>query len=234
MLIFNFIPKMTNILGPTSSTVPFLRRLFIGRFVAVILVLAALAGGVWTLRTSLLRGAANLWIVSDPVVQSEVVAVLGGDLEVRPFIAAELYRKGLARKVLVSQSPGTRSSRIGGLPGHSELQRTLLLNLGVPDTAVGMFGEANRNTKDEAVALRDWSDRHDVSRIIIPTEIFAARRVRWIFDREFAGSSVRVAVVSFEPQYTRAEWWKSEGGMIAFQNEVMKYIYYRLKYWGAG
>jgi uncharacterized SAM-binding protein YcdF (DUF218 family) len=219
---------MTNILSPT---VPLRRRLFSGRFVAVILVLAALAGGVWILRTSLLRGAANLWIVSDPVVQSDVVAVLGGDLEVRPFIAAELYGKGLVRKVLVSQVPGTRSSKIGGVPGHSGLQRTLLLNLGVPDTAVEMFGEANRNTKDEAVALRDWADRHGVSRIIIPTEIFAARRVRWVFDREFAGSSVRLAVLSFEPpQYTRAEWWKSEGGMIAFQNEVMKYIYYRMKY----
>ena len=32
------------------------------------------------------------------------------------------------------------------------------------------------------------------------------------------------------PGYTRAEWWKTEAGMIAFQNEIMKYLYYRLKY----
>jgi hypothetical protein len=101
----------------------------------------------------------------------------------------------------------------------------------VPDTAIEMFGQANRSTKDEASALRNWADQHHVSRITIPTEIFAARRVRWIFNREFAGSSVQLQIPSFEPpEYTRAEWWKTEAGMIAFQNEIMKYLYYRLKY----
>ena len=38
-------------------------------------------------------------------------------------------------------------------------------------------------------------------------------------------------IPSFErPGYTRAEWWKTEAGLIAFQNEIMKYLYYRLKY----
>ena len=222
---------MTNVLRPPPATIGLRGGLFVGRLIAAILVAAVVAGGVWLLRDALLRGAANVWIVSDPVTQSDVVAVLGGDLEVRPFVAAELYRKGLVHKVLVSKVPGTRSSRIGGVPGHSQLQRTLLLNLGVPDAAIGTFGEANRNTNDEAVALRDWVNRHGVLRIVIPTEIFAARRVRWIFDREFAGTSVRLAVPSFEPpQYTQEEWWKSEGGVIAFQNEVMKYIYYRMRY----
>ena len=92
------------------------------------------------------------------------------------------------------------------------------------------LGYGNKNTGDEAVALRNWVDQRHVSRVIIPTEIFAARRVRWIFDREFAGSSVRLEVPSFEPpNYSRADWWRNEAGMVAFQNEVLKYIYYRLK-----
>jgi hypothetical protein len=52
-----------------------------------------------------------------------------------------------------------------------------------------------------------------------------------MFDRAFAGTSVHLEIAAFEPpNYTRAEWWKSEAGMIAFQNEFMKYLYYRLKY----
>ena len=40
-----------------------------------------------------------------------------------------------------------------------------------------------------------------------------------------------LAIASFEPpNYTRSEWWKTEAGIIAFQNEIMKYLYYRLKY----
>jgi uncharacterized SAM-binding protein YcdF (DUF218 family) len=203
----------------------------VGRLLAVVLLLFVAGAGIWVARWPLLRGAADLWIVSDPVTHADVVVVLGGDLELRPFAAAELYRKGLVGKVLVSQVEERRSSKLLEMPGHSELNRRLLTKLGVPEGDIVMFGLANTSTQDEAVALGEWADRHGVSRILIPTDLFSARRVRWIFDREFAGSSVRVSVPSFEPpQYTRAQWWKSEWGMITFQNEVMKYIYYRLKY----
>jgi hypothetical protein len=68
--------------------------------------------------------------------------------------------------------------------------------------------------------------------LIIPTEIFPARRVSWMFRREFVGTGVRIEVPSFDPArlYTRANWWKTEDGVISFQNEVLKYLYYRLKY----
>jgi hypothetical protein len=222
---------MTNISQPTSSAVSQRGPRFIGRLAAAILLLTVLVAGVWRERASLLRGAADLWIVSDPLTSSDVVAVLGGQLEVRPFAAAELYKNGLVTKVLVSQVAEAHSSKIGAIPGHSELNRMLLLKLGVPEIAIEMFGQANRSTKDEAVALRDWADEHRVSQIIIPTEIFAARRVRWILNREFAGSSVHLEIPSFEPPgYTRADWWKTEAGMIAFQNEIMKYLYYRFRY----
>jgi hypothetical protein len=41
---------------------------------------------------------------------------------------------------------------------------------------------------------------------------------------------VRVEVPSFEEDFTRAGWWKTNAGLIAFQTEVAKYIYYRFKY----
>ena len=45
------------------------------------------------------------------------------------------------------------------------------------------------------------------------------------------GGSAKPEITAIEPrEYTRAEWWRSETGLIAFQNEIMKYLYYRLKY----
>ena len=214
----------------TSPTVPARERRFVGWPVTAMLAVAVVVAA-WLGRAPLLRGAAELWIVSDPVTRSDVVAVLGGDVDVRPFVAAELYERGLVTQVLISQVAESRSSKIGVIPGHSELNRMVLLKLGVPEGAIGMFGKQNKSTRDEAVALRDWAEQHGVSTIIVPTEIFAARRVRWIFNHEFAGSSMRLQIPSFEPpEYTGAEWWKTEAGMIAFQNEVMKYLYYRFKY----
>ena len=96
----------------TSAPMSFRGRRFIGRLVAAILLLIVLVTGIWLERAPLLRGAADLWIVSDPVTRSDVVAVLGGGVDMRPFVAAELYKKGLVTKVLVSQVPETRSSKL--------------------------------------------------------------------------------------------------------------------------
>jgi hypothetical protein len=202
------------------------RRLAIAMF-----VLAAVMAGGWLLREPVLVGAANLWIVSDPVSRADAIVVLGGGLATRPFVAAEMWRRGFADKILISQTLEERAVSIGAMPSHSELNREILLKLGVPAGVIETFGTANKNTSDEAVALREWSERNAASVFIIPTEIFSARRVRWIFRHEFFGMAVSIEVPSIEPpDYTRRDWWKTEHGLVAFQNEVLKYIYYRLKY----
>jgi len=203
------------------------------RYATIVLVLAALCAGTWIEREALLREAANLWIVSDPITPADAVVVLGGGLDVRPFVAADLYAKGLVKKILLSEVEEGRSVSIGALTGHTEANRRVLLRLGVPESAIETFGNFNKNTWEETTALRDWTNRNVASVLIIPTEIFAARRVRWIFRHEFAGTNIRIDVPSFDPPprfYTRAEWWKTEEGMITFQNEVLKYLYYRMKY----
>src|SRR6266540_2194696 len=198
---------------------------------AVTFVLVGVAAGGWLVREQLLIGMADLWIVSDPISRADAVVVLGGGLATRPFEAAELWQRGLADKILISQAPEERAVSIGAMPSHTELNREILLKLGVPAGAIETFGTANRNTREEAVALREWAERNVASVFIIPSEIFPARRVRWIFRREFFGTTVSIEVPSIEPpDYTRRDWWKTEHGLVAFQNEVLKYIYYRLKY----
>jgi uncharacterized SAM-binding protein YcdF (DUF218 family) len=201
------------------------------RFAAAMVVLASLVAGGWLVREPVLIGVAELWIVSDPVSRANAIVVLGGGLETRPFAAAELWRRGLADKILVSQGLEERAVSIGASLPNSELNRGVLLKLGVPASVIETFGTTSKNTRDEAVALREWADRNAASVFIIPSEIFNARRVRWIFRREFSDTAVKIEVPSFEsPDYTRRDWWKTEQGLIAFQNEFLKYIYYRLKY----
>ena len=86
-----------------SASVPFRGRRFVGWLVAAIVLLSALVAGVWLERETLLQKAADLWIVSNPVTRSDVVVVLGGGVDMRPFVAAELYKQGLVTKVLISQ-----------------------------------------------------------------------------------------------------------------------------------
>jgi DUF218 domain len=170
--------------------------------------------------------------VSDPITPADAVVVLGGGIDDRPFVAADLYAKGLVKKVLLSKMRDPPSVKVGALRSDTEQNREVLLRLGVPDSAIETFGNVNKNTREEALALKDWTDRNVASALIIPTGIFETRRVRWTFRREFAGTGVRIEVLSVDPPglYTRADWWKVADGLISFQNEVLKYLYYRLKY----
>src|SRR5262249_54705944 len=137
---------------------------------------------------------------------------------------------GLTRKILLSNIGPSRAERLGVLESHVEHNRKVLLKLGVPETAIETFGSGLLNTHEEVLALRDWAARGGARSIIVPTEVFSARRLRWMSDRIFADGSIIRVVALDPPDYQRDVWWKNEGGLITFQNEIIKYAYYRLKY----
>jgi uncharacterized SAM-binding protein YcdF (DUF218 family) len=186
---------------------------------------------IWVAHAPLFRAAAHAWVVSDPLEPADAIVVLGGGLDVRPFAAADLYKKGLARQILIANVGVSQVERLGLLPRHSDLIREALLKLGVPPEAIGTFGDGVRNTYEEACALREWAKATAATRIILPTEHFSSRRVRWIFGRELGRIGVLASVQALsQREYSVNDWWRHEEGVIAFQNEVIKYIYYRVKY----
>lgn len=196
---------------------------------ALVAVLVGLVVCSWIAYEPLIRGAASLWIVSDPITRADAIVVLGGNFHVRPLIAADLYRRGIANKVLISKTLDDVPARL--TPSDTDLNRAALIDAGVPAGIIETFGIKNSNTRDEAVALREWASQNGAAKFMIPTEILSARRVRWIFTREFSGSGVAIGVPSFEPPgFMRNDWWKTEQGVATFQNELSKYVYYRLKY----
>jgi uncharacterized SAM-binding protein YcdF (DUF218 family) len=190
---------------------------------AVFAVVAMLGTGAWVGRDWLLLMAADLWIVSDPIGPADAVAVFGGGIEDRPFAAAQYYRQGLVKKVLVSNAGGAFMPDIAATEG-------ILLKLGVPASAIETFGNDLRNTHEEVLALQAWAERNNACSIIVPTEIFSARRVRWMLHRTFGGECV-IRVIALDPlKFGGNDWWRHTQGVSAFQNEILKYIYYRLNY----
>jgi uncharacterized SAM-binding protein YcdF (DUF218 family) len=191
--------------------------------------IAALGIGTWTSRQWLLRSAADLWIVSDPLGPADAVAVFGGGLATRPQAAAQYYRQGLVTKILVSDdgpTPAAADIIASGFAANEEV----LLKLGTPESAIEAFGHELRNTQQEVIALSAWAEQHNLHSIIVPTEIFSTRRVRWMLDRAFR-SEFAIRVVALDPpEYHRDDWWRHSQGATAFKNEVVKYVYYKLRY----
>ena len=196
------------------------------------LAIAVLAIGIgWAEREPILQRLAAWWVVSDELTHADAIVVLGGDIDVRPFAAAALYERGFASKILVPNVRMGRAERLGFVPSHTQLNCDVLLNLGIPETAVDTFGEDVSSTREEAQALREWALASQAKRVIVPTEFFAARRTRWILARELDPIGVEVIVHAFPPdEYVLADWWRHRYGLIDFNNEVLKYLYYRARY----
>jgi uncharacterized SAM-binding protein YcdF (DUF218 family) len=66
------------------------------RLIAALAAFCALLIVVYVFRASLFARLAYAWIVNDPLAKADVIVVLGGGVETRPFEAAKLYRQGLA------------------------------------------------------------------------------------------------------------------------------------------
>ena len=216
--------------GLKSARQPVLRQVLCRRFIILVAV-AATASAVIAAkalgRTAILLAASRAWAVSDHLEPADAAAVLGGGLDTRPAAAAQLFKQGLVKQILVSDG-GT------GDDERRNPNRDELIRLGVPATAIAQFSISPPNTYGEARALALWARRHRLQRIIVPTEIFPSRRVRWIMRRELAPVRIGVMVEAVPPHgYDQNDWWKNQQGINNFTSEIIKYLYYRLAYWGS-
>lgn len=171
----------------------------------------------WLDRAAILYRVAEFWVVADPIENADAVVVLGGGANTRPIGAAELYKAGTVKFVL--------------LAADTVFTRAVLIKLGVASQAIIDVGQNAANTYEEMRAVREWAQHSGAKKIIVVTEIFPSRRVRWIFDRYLAPIGVKVIIHPVPIRVNDIErWWPHEQGIAEFRNELVKYLYYRLRY----
>ena len=205
-------------------------QLYFRHIAAVAIVVAVAFSAIcWLWRQTILEQITDVLAISDPIDKADAIVILGGGIYDRSGIAADFYRSGIVKRILISNVGSSRMTPAEPYLDIS-LTRQVLREHGVPDSAVETFGVSNHSTYDEAVALRSWNDRNAATSFIIPTEFLFSRRVRWIFNREFAGRGVRISVFPFQNAHYNSKWWKTAEGRRAFRIELMKLIYYRMRY----
>lgn len=197
-------------------------------------VILLLAGApAFLFRDQLLTGLAGYLVVDDQLQPADLIFVLSGDVDTRPFRAAELYGQGLAPRVVVARAEDSPAAELGLYPNISDVTVEILQELGVTEediTLLQVEGGAT-STRDEAVILQDYLERHSFERVILVTSAFHTRRARWIFERELAppGISLQLAAAPHR-KYDATTWWQEETGLIDFANEYIKLGYYYLRY----
>lgn len=204
-----------------------------GRRAAVAsLVTLAVLLGLYALRGPLLTGVARFLTVRDPVARADLILVLGGERYVRPRHAAELYRGGVAPRVVLIREVSSPETALGLYPNGTDVSVRVLRHFGVPDSVVRVLevpGGAG-STQEEAQALRSHLLETGARRVVVVTSDFHSRRARWVLRKEVkdVGAAVRMAPAE-SIEFSESNWWRREKGLITYLNEYVKLFFYVLR-----
>jgi uncharacterized SAM-binding protein YcdF (DUF218 family) len=198
------------------------RKILPGITLAV-LALLFICAFVWT---SAFSSIANLLIDPDPPEKADLIFLLGGDYLMRAPLAADLFQKGYAPKIVISREPTYYSPKRTVNFTDSTIQ--LLTAQGVPRDRIIDFssGAGVKSTADEARALRLYVDAYPAKRILAVTSMLHSRRARMALNRSLRGTGIQVLVVcAGNPVYSKTQ-------EKAAKLECVKMIYYFFTFFG--
>src|SRR5881397_3008604 len=158
--------------------------------------------------------AGRVLVVADPLPpRADAIVILAGSVPDRALEAADLYRSGLAPRVVVTRErlpPGQAALRARGvrLPEGDELTVTALRGLGVPSPAIVVLRRRAVSTESEARTIARWACARRLRRVVVVTSRAHSRRARLIL-RQALGPGIAVAMhPSRYDAFASARWWR--------------------------
>ena len=194
-----------------------------------VLLLAAIGLGAagWLTAPAWLPGVASLLIEEDPLRSADLIVVLSGSIPDRPRYAADLYRRGLAPRVLCASSQVPDLLKAAGRAmTQAEISAAVLRAQGVPDAAILVVNRST-STFEELALVRDTMRAQGWKRVILVSSPTHLRRIRITWDH-LTGPGGPEAILRASPyaSFHRDAWWRYERDLIAVQNEYVKIAYY--------
>lgn len=199
------------------------------------LLAVAILAGLFAGRSRVLPLLYRWLDVGETPPPADCVLVLGGDENVRPFVAAALVKVGLARRVLVTHVEDSADAGAKIIPSTHEISRRVLIRRGVAEKDIVLIGHDLTTTFDEAQALRDYLRTAPASRVLVVTNDCHTRRARWVFRRVLGGAENSVTFVSAPTDgFDAKNWWQTSPGFKFVVGEYCKLAFYGAWYgwWG--
>ena len=194
-----------------------------GLFLLAVFVAAAVGAAVG------LGYVADWLSIADQPQKADAILVLGGSFT-RPFEAADLYRRGFARKIYISAPAREHQYQVldeAGIPypREEEVVREVLVKKGVPANAIDLLGNNLISTAAEAQAARAvFAGR--APRLLVVTSAYHLRRARMIFADSLPAARIRMIATSYDP--LPSSWWKDQNAARNVLLELAKIAYYKL------
>lgn len=201
-------------------------RTFVRRALMLLVPLGS-AGAVW-----LFVYGGRFLQHEDPLQHADAIFVLAGTRLERPLEALDLYKEGWAPRIVLS--PGItedaeRMVRARGIrfPSEADEARDVLVQLGVPASAVVATDGYVDNTAQEANLLRAMVLANHWHRVIIVTSKYHTRRAAFAFGRALAQTQATEIMRATRYDHSDpANWWRRRADVRFVGSEWEKLILY--------
>ena len=174
---------------------------------------AALLAALVLASPQLLPAMGRFLVVGDPPEKADAIVVLAGSYPDRVLEAVDLYRRGLAPRIILCREPDTagfrRLAELGvTVPRPSDLNRAVAEQLGVPAGAIDVLEQAGDSTYSEARSVIDEALRRGYRSILLVTSKYHTRRAASIY-RTLADDHLRIIVVpASNDDFQSDRWWR--------------------------
>ncbi len=181
------------------------------RSIPILLILSTLIIIIYLFPESTLGPLGRFLLVQERLEKSDaVVLLLGGDSPDRLLAAEEIYRRGLAPKIVLGsgfldKEFLSRAPQSLLWEGSGQGLKRSILSLGVPEADIIMVDSSNAyDTSGELTSVVEEVRRLGFRRVILVTSATHSRRVRYIWNR--VGSDV-IASTFGAPDPKLDHWW---------------------------
>ena len=192
----------------------------------VILLIAA-----FFFRVEIFTALGNFLIVEDDVESVETAFVLSGGAFDRGNHTANLKNLDFINNIYctgANQPPDFKALKIDML--ESELTRKNIISQIDDSTKVSLI-RIGTSTKEESDAILNFCKENNIKECLIISSMFHTRRIHKTFKKKFKEEGITVYISGAKSSaYDEKQWWKSENGLIALNNEYIKLVYYLIKY----
>lgn len=208
-----------------------MRTLWSKRWFKILTIFMSIMIVLFLFRNKILRGMGNYLVAVDPLEQTEMCFVLGGNSYERGISAIKVYEKFPQQKF--AASGGNYPYQILCLDTmmfEAELTKHWMVSQGVPESQIDTLTSAH-STMDESNEILAFCQNHGFKKITVISSSFHMRRVRWVFEDKFEDAGIDVVFHgAASVDYDQNNWWQNEEGLIMANNEFVKLLYYAVKY----
>ncbi|MCF8381821.1 MAG: YdcF family protein [Bacteroidales bacterium] len=174
---------------------------------------------------------AGTWLVKkDKPMHSDAIVILMGSIADRVLEASDLYKIGLANKLIIVEA-GMGADIMLELRGvhlisNTAQTRDALVVLGVPSDSIIILPGGATSTQMESEIIKDYLlNESGIDTLLLVSSAYHTRRASIIFMSAFRNANESIEILSSPSTYTnfKAEnWWRSKDGILVVMMEYLK------------